>query len=192
MKEKDQIGLGELFLTFLKISSFTFGGGYTIIPVIKNEFSEKRNLISEDDMLQIVAISQSGPGALAINGAILTGYRIKGLAGALIAALASALPSIVIITIISFFYKEFSENTYVQAALTGMSGVISAILLVTTYDLFKNAIKNNWVFSLLLMVFAFIGSFFWHLNSALIIVILALSGLIVFTFIIKEEDDDLN
>lgn len=192
MKEKDQIGLGELFLTFLKISSFTFGGGYTIIPVIKNEFSEKRNLISEDDMLQIVAISQSGPGALAINGAILTGYRIKGLAGALIAALASALPSIVIITIISFFYKEFSENTYVQAALTGMSGVISAILLVTTYDLFKNAIRNNWVFSLLLMVFAFIGSFFWHLNSALIIVILALSGLIVFTFIIKEEDDDLN
>lgn len=192
MKEKDNISLWELFITFLKISSFTFGGGYTIIPVIKNEFSEKRNLIDEDDMLQIVAISQSGPGALAINGAILTGYRIRGLMGALIAALASAIPSIVIITIISFFYKEFSENTYVQAALTGMSGVISAILLITTYDLFKNAIKDNKIFALGLMVFAFLGSFYFHLNSALIILILALSGLVVFTFIIKEDDHDTN
>ena len=183
---KNKISLWEIFLTFLKISSFTFGGGYTIIPVIKDEFSAKRNLISEDDMMDIIAIGQSGPGAMAINTSILTGYKMKGIKGAFAAVLGSVVPCIVIITIVSYFYKEFSENQIVQIVLKAMSGAISAVLLLTTYDLYKNAIKDNTIYSYIAMIFAFVAAVFFNISTSLIILILALSGLIIFVISKRE------
>lgn len=147
------IKLWDIFIIFFKISSFTFGGGYTIIPVIKDEFSIKRNLIDEEDMIDIIAVGQSGPGAMAINTSILTGYKILGRKGAIVAALGAIAPCILIITLVSYFYRQFSQNRIIQLALKGMSGAISAILLLTTYDLFKASIKKNKLYAFLAMIF---------------------------------------
>lgn len=185
MKTKD-LSLLNIFLIFLKISSFTFGGGYTIIPVIKDEFSTKRNLISEEDMLEIVALGQSGPGAMAVNTSILTGYKIRGFWGACAATLGAALPCIVIISIISYFYRAFSENTLIQTILKAMSGAISAVLLLTSYDLFKQAIKSSRLYPFIAMTFAFIASVYLGIPTAFIILTLALAGLIIYS--IKKEE----
>lgn len=182
-----KINLLEIFMIFLKISSFTFGGGYTIIPVIKDEFSSKRNLITEEDMLDIIAIGQSGPGAMAVNTSILTGYKIAGFSGAIAATLGAAIPCIVIITIISYFYKQFSENALIQTILKAMSGAISAILLLTTYDLFKQATKKYKLYAYIAMTFAFVASMFLGIKTGLIILSLALAGLIIFS-IYKEDE----
>ncbi|MDO4605287.1 MAG: chromate transporter [Helcococcus sp.] len=184
--DKDTISILEMFVIFLKISSFTFGGGYTIVPVIKDEFSIKRKLISENEMLDIVSISTSGPGPMAINASILTGYRLHGVIGAIMAAISSAIPSLVIITIISYFYREFSTNYYVKAALTGMGGVIAATLLLTSYDMARKALKTNTIFGLIIMISGFIASFIFNINTGLIILFVGLLGLLVFS-IVKED-----
>ncbi|MDO5026429.1 MAG: chromate transporter [Tissierellia bacterium] len=186
MKDKD-IKLSEIFLTFLKISSFTFGGGYTIIPVIKNEFSEKKDLITEDDMMDIIALAQSGPGAMAISTSILTGYRLRGIKGAFVAALGAVVPCIVIISLVSIFYQEFSQNRLIQLALKGMSGAISAILLSTTYTMYKNAVKKESLYGHIAMVIAFIIGMFTDISTSWIILALAICGLVYFG--LKKEED---
>lgn len=185
---KNNISIFEMFVIFLKIASFTFGGGYTIVPVIKDEFSTKRNLINEDEMIDIVSISTSGPGPMAINAAILTGYKLHGVLGAIMAAISSAIPSLVIITVISFFYKAFSENYYVKAALAGMGGVIAATLLVTSYDMAKQALRNHKILGIIIMISAFIASYVFNINTGLIILVVAILGLVIFS-IIKDEEN---
>lgn len=176
------IKLREIFLTFFKINAFTFGGGYTIVPVIRDEFMKKRGLIDEEEMLSLVALAQSGPGAMAISTSLLTGYRLRGWKGALTALLASILPCLLIISVIFYFYEAFSTNFWVKSALLGMGGVISAVLMLTVYDMGKAALKKNKYFSLTLMVGAFVASFFFQVHTILIIVTLALLGLGTFSF----------
>ena len=187
-KEKiDSISLGQMFLIFLKISSFTFGGGYTIDPVMKDEFSIKRNLISEDEMIALVAIANSGPGSMAINCAILAGYRMHGILGAVLAAVSSAIPSLVIITIISYFYRAFSENYYVQAALTGMGGIIAAILVWTSIDMIKQALKNNIYISAIIMISAFVASYIVNINTGIIMLVAGIFGFVTYSIVEKYE-----
>lgn len=175
---KHKISLWELFLTFLKINTFTFGGGYTIVPIIRDEFVEGKNLIYEDDMLDIVALAQSGPGAMAISASLLTGYKLRGPKGALVCMFASILPCLVIITIISGFYKSFRSNFFVNAALSGISGIISAVLFVTVLNMGKSAIKSNLNFSLIMMTLGFVLGYFTTINTGLIILLLGFIGII--------------
>jgi len=188
IENKNTISLSEMFMIFLKIASFTFGGGYTIVPVMKDEFSIQRKLIDEKEMLDIVSIATSGPGPMAINCAILTGYRLHGVSGAILAAVSSAIPSLVIITVISYFYKEFSENYYVKAALSGMGGVIAAVLLITSYKMAKQALKYNTLISAFIMIAAFIASFVFNINTGLIILVVAILGLLIYSIIDDEEN----
>lgn len=186
-KEKDErISLFELFITFFKINAVTFGGGYTIVVVLRDEFVNKKKLISEEDMLDLTALAQSGPGAMAINTSILTGYRLRGPLGAIISCFASVLPCLIIITIVYYFYEQFRSNYYINAALVGMGGVISGVMIITTINMAKAVFKkNNKVFSAILMVAAFVLSYFLKVNAALIIVIFAIAGLVIFS--IKGE-----
>lgn len=176
-----KINLGMLFFTLLKINTVTFGGGYTIVPVIRDEFSRKKQYIDDDEMMRLIAIAQSVPGAMAVNTSILIGYRLAGVVGAIVATLAAALPCFLIITIISYFYRAFRQNFYVNAALTGMSGMISAILMVTVWDFFKLAIKKDKVMSVLLILSGFSASYFFNVPTALIILYFALTGIVVTT-----------
>lgn len=185
-KNLRKISLWELFITFFKINSITFGGGYTIVIVLRDEFVHNKEIISEDDMLDLTALAQSGPGAMAINTSILTGYKLRGMPGAIVCMLASVLPCIIIITTVSYFYQEFSSNFYVNAALKGMSGVIAAVLVITTYNMGKNIIARKPIFSGTIMAAAFSLSYFLGVNSGLLILIFGIFGLVLFSFISEE------
>ena len=161
-KEAEQtLSLIELFITFLKINAFTFGGGYTIVPVIRDEFVKKKQMISEEEMLDLVALAQSGPGPMAINASLLTGYRVKGPVGALVSLLASVLPCLLVITLFYYVYDAISENLLVRSAFQVMGGAISAVLVITTYNMAKSALKNYRIFGIVLMLGAFCGSYFF-------------------------------
>lgn len=178
-----KISLLELFLTFFRINAITFGGGYTIVAVLRDEFMLRKKIISEEEMLDLVAIAQSGPGAMAINTSVLIGYKLRGVAGAITCMLASVAPCIIVISIISLFYQEFRTNFYINAALMGMSGVISAVLVVTTIGMAKNVLKQRAVLSGGIMIVAFLLSFVFNVNSALIILGFGILGLILFSVI---------
>lgn len=184
--EKENCSYKSLFLTFFKINLVTFGGGYTIVPVIRDEFVKKRNLIDDDEMLNIVAIAQSGPGPMAINTSILTGYRLNGWKGALVCLLASVLPCLIIISIMYYVYDVISKNSVVKSALACMSGAISAVLFVTVFQMAQKALAKHKIFGFTLMVASFAASYFANINTAYIIIIAGLTGLIVFSLV--EED----
>ncbi|MEG0249752.1 MAG: chromate transporter [Peptostreptococcus sp.] len=176
----------SLFLTFFKINMVTFGGGYTIVPVIRDEFVNKRGLIDDDDMLDIVAIAQSGPGPMAINTSILTGYSIKGWKGALVCLLASVLPCLIVISLLFYAYDSVSKNSIVKSALGCMSGAISAVLFITVFQMAQKALSKHKIFGSILMISAFAAGYFTNINTIYIIIISGLVGLIIFSLV--EED----
>lgn len=186
-EKKNKISYRDLFFTFLKINSFTFGGGYTIVPVIRDEFVRGKELISEEEMLDLTALAQSGPGPMAINASILTGYRLRGPLGAIVSLSASALPCLVIITILYYIYDSVRDNALVNAAFSVMAGAISAVLVVTSWDMAKLAIKEHKIFGSLLFIAALLGEHFLNINAAIIILISGLVGLFVFS-ICKEAE----
>ncbi len=173
----------EMFFILLKINALTFGGGYTIAPVIRQEFVEKRGLISNEDMLNILAVAQSGPGALAVSTSLLVGYKVKGVRGAIASLLGAITPPLVIISLVYIFYEMFEKNIYIRAALRGMSGVIAGVLIVTCYQLIKDALKRFPIFSSTLAILSFLVAYFTKLHVGIIILALALIGLISFSIV---------
>lgn len=179
----ETLSLWALFLTFFKINLFTFGGGYTIVPVIRDEFVQKRGLIEEEEMLDLTALAQSGPGPMAVNTSILTGYRVCGPLGAVVALLAATLPCLLVITLLFYVYQSLRTNPWVNAAFSVMGGAISAILLLTTWNMGKVALKKHPAFGSGILLGAFISGFFLHLNAALIIAVSGLFSLLLFSFV---------
>lgn len=176
-----KISIAKLFLTFFKINAITFGGGYTIVPVIKDIFVSDLELIEEDEMMDIVAISQGGPGAMAISCSVLTGYYLRGPLGAITCLVASSLPCLIILSIISNFYQEFKSNFFINAALEGISGVISAVLFITVVRMGISSYKNNPRFSIVMIILVFLVAFFTNINTGLIIFFCALAGISYFS-----------
>ncbi len=119
----------EIFLTFLRIGAFTFGGGYAMIPLIQKETVEKHGWISDRDILEIVAIAESTPGPIAVNSATFVGYRVCGFTGALCATLGVVLPSFLVITAIAFVLREFQSMKVVQYAFFGIRAGVLALIL---------------------------------------------------------------
>lgn len=181
IKKRPAVSLWTLFFTFLKINAFTFGGGYTIVPVIRDEFIKRLKLIEEEEMLDIVALAQSGPGPMAISTSLLTGYRVRGPLGAVTCLIASILPCLVIITLLFYAYEAVSTNPWAQSAFAVMGGVISAVLILTTVDMAKTALRKHKRFGLALMFASFSASYFFSVNTALIILFSGFIGLIVFS-----------
>lgn len=187
MKEKN-ISLLKLFITFFKISALTFGGGYTIIPVINNVFVNDLNLIKEDEMLDIIALAQSGPGAMTISTSILTGYRLRGAKGAITSLIASSLPCLLILSLVSLFYQEFKTNFYIKSALDGISGVICAMLFISVFNMAKSSYKNYPIFSVVVMILIFFLGYTLSIHTAPLILLSALLGFSVF-FILNRGDN---
>lgn len=175
-----KISLAKLFFTFFKINALTFGGGYTIVPIVKDVFVEELEAITEDDMLDIVALAQGGPGAMAISTSILTGYKLKGPIGAVVALVASTLPCLIILSLVAKFYTEFRENFFISSALMGISGIISAVLFITVLRMAKAAYKKHPVFSSIVMAIIFFVGMFAKVDTVYLIIASALSGIIVF------------
>lgn len=166
----------KLFLTFFKIGLFTFGGGYAMIPLIHKEAIEKHGWLSEEEFLDIIAIAESTPGPIAINSATYIGYLQGKTFGAFIATLGVALPSFIIITLISMFLITFKENQIVEYAFQGIRVGVSLLILNAAYKLFKK-LKLN-LFSVILLITGFILMLFKLIPTLLIIAIGGICGII--------------
>ena len=144
----------QLFLTFLKIGAFTFGGGYAMIALLENEFIEKKKWIDREEFLNMVAIAESTPGPVAVNSATYIGYRVGGVAGAALSTLAVSIPSFVIIYLISLFFDKFLSLTYVAYAFKGIQVCVVYLIASAGVRMFKGLEKNMFNYCVLGLVIA--------------------------------------
>lgn len=175
-----------LFLTFLKIGGFTFGGGYAMIPLIQKETVENKHWISDDDILEIIAIAESTPGPIAINSATFVGYRTAGVLGAILATLGVVLPSFVIITIISMVLTQFQSLRAVKYAFYGIRAGVLALIVKAFWSMYKKCPRG--IVSYIVMAFAFICAAIFDVNVIIIIICSALFGLVT-TLLAKRRLD---
>ena len=144
----------QLFLSFLKIGAFTFGGGYAMIALLENEFVSRKKWIDKTDFLDILAVSESTPGPIAVNTATYIGYKVAGVIGSLLATLAVCLPSFVIIFIISLFFDKFLALTWVQYAFRGIQVAVVYLIASAGIKLFKGLEKTPFSVIIAVLVFA--------------------------------------
>lgn len=173
----------QLFLVFLKIGAFTFGGGYAMIPIIQKEIVENKKWITDDDILEIIAIAESTPGPIAINSATFVGYRVAGFFGAMFSTLGVVLPSFVIILLISFVLREFQDIPAVQYAFNGIRAGVLALLIKALVSMYKKAPKG--LISYIVMGASFIITAFFDINVLFVIIGCAVFGLV--TSLIAER-----
>ncbi len=177
--------LWQLFVTFFKIGAFTFGGGYAMIPLIQKEAVEKQEWITDDDILEIIAIAESTPGPIAINSATFVGYRTCGVLGALCATLGVVLPSFVVILLISYVLRQFQDIKAVQYAFNGIRAGVLALLFKALWTMYQKSPKG-WA-SYVVMAGAFVVSSFVNLSILYVIVGCAAFGLIT-TFLMERRE----
>lgn len=175
MREKAEL-LRKLFFSTLYLSAFTFGGGYVIVTLLKEKFVDEYHWIDEKEMLDLVAIAQSCPGAIAVNGAIVVGYKLAGLAGVAVCVLGTILPPFLIISVLFFFYRMFQTNPYVKAVLDGMQAGVGAVIASVVFDMGKPYFKEKDIPAIIVMLLAFCADFFWKVNVVYIILICAAIG----------------
>ncbi len=141
-KDNTSKNLLTLFLTFLKIGAFTFGGGYAMIALIENQFVTKKKWLSQSEFLDMIAIAESTPGPMAINSATFIGYKCAGVLGAALATLAVCLPSFIIIYLISLFFDKFLSLTYVTYAFRGIQVCVVYLILTAGLKMLKAIPKS--------------------------------------------------
>lgn len=134
--------LRTLFLTFLKIGAFTFGGGYAMIALLTAEFVEKKKWLTSEEFLDMVAVAESTPGPVAVNSATYIGYRIAGVTGAAVSTFAVCLPSFITIFVISLFFDQFLALKYVQYAFDGIQVCVVYLILSAGIRMLKQLSKN--------------------------------------------------
>lgn len=170
MKQKNKPYLW-LFLVNLFISAFTFGGGYVVVPMVRRFFVAKKHYFTEEDLMDMAAVAQSTPGAIAINLSALAGYRVAGAAGVFISCIAAVTPPLVILGFISAFYTAFISNAAVSAVLRGMEAGVAALMVDLILDMCSMILKERSFFLSAMIPAAFLANFVFHINVALILII---------------------
>ena len=172
MDADNKVPLWKIFTVFAKIGAFTIGGGYAMIPVIRAEMA-RRGWISEDELPDIVALSQSAPGVMAVNISIFAGYRLRGVRGSIAATLGSITPSFIIILAIAMFFTAFKDNPWVVRAFKGIRPVVVSLIAVPMIDMARKSCTTwwKWLLAVLALVLvAFLGiSPIWILLCVLVI-----------------------
>ena len=168
--------LWELYISWFKMGLFTFGGGYAMLPMIQRDVVEKKKWASEDEIMDYYAIGQCTPGIIAVNTATFVGYKVKGIAGGIIATLGVVSPSLIIITIIAAFLTNFQDIVIVQQALSGIRISVCILMSVSIYKLAKKSVTN--IFGITLCVIAFVMSYFTSVSTVLLVVIAGICGII--------------
>ena len=186
MKNKREV-LVKLFLSTLYLSAFTFGGGYVIVTLMKKKFVDDYHWIEENEMLDLVAIAQSAPGPIAVNGAILVGWKVYGFAGMVVAVIGTILPPMAILVVLSVCYAAFASNVWVAAALEGMRVGVAAVILDVSCGLGVNVLKEKKLYSIAIMIIAFLADFVLDVNVIYIIAAGILAGTIRFIWMRKRE-----
>ena len=170
--------LWTLFTSMLYISAFTFGVGFVIVTFMKKKFVDELHWINEDEMLDMTALAQSAPGAIAVNAAILVGRRVAGFTGMIMSVLGTIIPPITILAVISLFYKAFATNPWVAAVLGGMQAGVAAVICDVVWNLGAKVVKEKSAMSIAIMAGAFIATAFFKVNVIVIILCAAALGVI--------------
>lgn len=173
--DKKQV-LRRLFFSTLSLSAFTFGGGYVIVTLLKKKFVDECHWIEEDEMLDLVAIAQSAPGAIAVNGAIVVGYKLAGMLGAAVAITATIIPPFVIISVISVFYEAFRSNFLVSQMLAGMQAGVGAVIASVVWQMGTDVVRSKSAASILIMAAAFAAACLFEVNVVLVVLAAAAVG----------------
>lgn len=174
--KKDLAFFGQLFSATFSLSAFTFGGGFVIIPLMRKKFVEKMHWLDDDEMLDLMAIAQSSPGAIAVNAAILTGYRLAGIPGALVSLLGTVLPPLITLSIISLFYNQFQGSLIVSRVLRGMQAGVVAVVADVVFMLSRDIIRKREVIPIIVMSLAFVAASVFKMNVILIILTCGIIG----------------
>lgn len=180
----------KLFLIFLKIGAFTFGGGYAMIPLITEETVRKQKWIEEKDILDVVAIAESTPGPIAVNSASFVGYRVAGIWGAAAATFGVVLPSFAIILAIAAVLKQFEQLKPVKYAFMGIRAGVLALIIKALVSMYRQCPKSALAY--VLMTAAFVLAAFTGINVLCIIIGCALCGIAAAMFSERSGNDDLS
>lgn len=167
----------NLYAAFFRIGILTFGGGLTMLPMLKYELVEKRKWITEDVLLDCYAIGQCTPGIIAVNTATFVGYKRKGVTGGIVATLGMVTPSLLIITVVAMFLEAMMSYSVVQHALMGIRGGVCALMLNTVYTLAKKSLINKTCVAV--CAAAFVLAFFTPIPTVVIIVFAGIAGVII-------------
>ena len=186
MKEK-WTKIRKVFFSTLYLSAFTFGGGYVIVTLMKKKFVDELHWIDEEEMLDLVAIAQSAPGAIAVNGAIVVGYKLAGIAGALAAIIGPIIPPFVSLSVIFYFYAAFSSNYIVKTVLDGMQAGVGAVIASVVYDMGSGIVEGKQKSSLAIMAAAFLAVCIFNVNVVYVVIFCIVLG-VVRTLIRKRKE----
>lgn len=192
IKERDDTmgKLLDIFWVFLKIGSFTFGGGYAMIPLIEEEIVNKKKWVTSNEIIDLFAIAESIPGAIAINTATFIGYKISGRKGAIAANIGVILPSLTIITLIASVFSKFQNDPNVQAALLGIRSCVVALILMAAVSVGKKAIKDKITF--LVAILAMVSIAFLDIHPIFAIISGAVIGLVVMKILPDKVEEVMN
>ena len=177
-KENPARMLWQLFKATFLLSAFTFGGGFVIVSLMKKKFVEDLQWLEEEEMLDITAIAQSSPGPIPINASVILGYRMYGVIGSLVAILGTALPPMIIISVISVFYTQFRSNRIIAIALQVMRAGVAAVIFDVVINLAKNVIATKRTLYILLMATAFVGKVILGVDAMIVILCCLVVGLV--------------
>ena len=172
--------LGQLYWAFLRIGGLTFGGGLTMLPMLKYELVEKKDWITEDELLDCYAIGQCTPGIIAVNTATYVGYKKAGIMGGIFSTLGMVTPSLVSITLVAACLEQFMDNIWLQHALMGVRGIVCALMLNTVLNLAKKSLTG--LFSYVICIVVFLVALFTGIPTILIVFVTALLGIFLEMF----------
>ena len=166
----------NLFFSTFKLSACTFGGGIVIIPLLRKKFVEELGWIEEDEMMDLTAIAQSSPGAIAVNASILVGYHVAGFYGAILTVLGTVLPPLMMISIISMFYQTFRDNAIVNMAMAGMLCGVAAVICDVVINMAKTIFQKKRLLPVIVMLGSFVAVRFFSVNIIAIILVCGVIG----------------
>ncbi len=176
-----------LFLSTFKLSACTFGGGFVIIPLIRKRFVEELGWIEEDEMMDLTALAQASPGAIAVNASILVGYHVAGFPGALCTVLGTVLPPLIIISVISMFYQAFRDNAIVNMAMAGLLCGVAAVICDVVINMAKPIFQKKRLLPVLVLFGSFAAVRFLNINIIVIILVCGAIGAVDTVYLGRKD-----
>ncbi len=183
--EKKERRLFAIFCTMFKIGLFTFGGGWSIIAQMQNEFVDKKKWMTEDQIIDFMSLAKSFPGIMIINMSVFSGYAMAGVAGAAVAAVGLSLPALLAIAVVTYFYGALRDNVYVAKVLNGVRSVVIPIIISACARMWPTALKGKSAVVLLLV--SFLVCTFTDFSKLLVIVAALVIGLLVWRGRIEDD-----
>ena len=176
-----------LFISTLYLSAFTFGGGYVIVTLMRKKFVKEYHWIDEEEMLDLIAIAQSSPGPIAVNGAIVVGYKLYGLLGIVVSVLGTIIPPFIIISLLSVFYNLVKNNMIISLMLQGMQAGVGAVICSVVFSMANGLLEEKQMIYPIIMVLAFIANIVFGIKVTYIILTCLFIG-VAYTFLHKEDE----